>query len=122
MDFPVCFFHYFMSDEPSAAKIKSRTLRSRNKAVSGQFYLGSEFGDLYLTQREADCMALLMKGHTNLSVAKQLKLSARTVEFYIKNMRQKLGCHNKAHLIQTVQRTNFSYQHHCVQDNASEEK
>ena len=91
-----------------AAKKKPNQKKPYRTKDNLQFYfLGKPFFDTYLTRREAECMALMIRGYTNPRVAAKLKLSVRTVEFYIKNMRQKLNCHSKSHLIETVRRSDF---------------
>jgi DNA-binding NarL/FixJ family response regulator len=45
--------------------------------------LGTKYGSAYFTRREAECMVLLLKGKTINSVANILKLSPRTVEYYM---------------------------------------
>ena len=89
-------------------EVETECLNEKN--IKRIYYLGDRLDKNYLTAREADCMALMMKGYTNREVAQQLQLSARTVEFYIKNMRQRLGCYSKVHLIETVRQLGFSYE------------
>ncbi len=79
--------------------IKTKILKS--------YDLGPNFVDIYFTKREAECMLLTLKGKTIKSIAASLKLSPRTVEFYIKNMKIKLSCHTKYELIQAIQRSDF---------------
>lgn len=70
--------------------------------------LGDKFRDIHLSQREAECMALILKGKTLSTVAEELKLSIRTVEFYLKNMKTKLNCKSKFALIEQIQQSDFS--------------
>ncbi|OGT54055.1 MAG: hypothetical protein A3F17_09355 [Gammaproteobacteria bacterium RIFCSPHIGHO2_12_FULL_41_15] len=79
---------------------------SRHKEENG-YHLGEPFSDVYFTHREAQCMVLLIQGYTNNVVARFLHLSPRTIEFYIKNMRQKTGCASKSHLIKSILKTKF---------------
>lgn len=69
--------------------------------------LGEKFKDVYFTKREADCMTRLLRGKTIEGVAKELDLSPRTVEFYIKNMKKKLNCKTKFELIDLVLESDF---------------
>lgn len=58
-----------------------------------------------LTNRELQCISLLMRGHTSKMIANKLNLSRRTVEFYIENIKQKFGCTHKSQLIELCWRT-----------------
>lgn len=53
----------------------------------------------YLTAREAQCGYWLLQGMTMKSIAAQMELSPRTVEYYLKRMKERLGCHNKKSLM-----------------------
>lgn len=47
-----------------------------------------------LTNRELEILRMVVKGHTNRSVAEELKLSIKTVEKHRSNMMKKLDIHN----------------------------
>ena len=82
---------------------------SGNECVSKKYYLGEMYDEVYLSQREADCMFYLLNGKTNVAAADQLDLSPRTVEFYVSNMKKKLNCTNKFELIEKVTASAFDY-------------
>ncbi len=44
---------------------------------------------LVLTQREAECLYHVMRGKTFVQTAQELKLSCRTVEYYLNNVKAK---------------------------------
>lgn len=71
------------------------------------YYLGHDYEGIYFTKREAECMLLLLKGHTIVSAAEVLRLSPRTVEFYVKNMKMKLCCCTKFELVEKVAQSEF---------------
>lgn len=52
-----------------------------------------------LTKREFECLFWCVNGKTAKETARILSLSPRTVEDYIKNIKQKLGCESKIELI-----------------------
>lgn len=86
--------------ETKALKLSKR----RSLAVYG---LGAKYGSLYFTKREAECMVLLLRGKTINSVATKLNLSPRTVEYYVKNMKIKVGCRTKFELIDLIYASEF---------------
>lgn len=86
---------------------KPKPAKDKPKFIPIHYAVGSDFPGVYLTQREVDCVALLLQHLTNEEMARRLNLSPRTVEFYIKNMRQKLNCHSKIHLIDCIQKTSI---------------
>jgi len=60
-----------------------------------RYDLGEKFASVYFTQREAECMALMLRNKKNDDVAEILGLSPRTVEYYLERMREKLGANTK---------------------------
>lgn len=71
------------------------------------YSLGTKYGTKYFTQREAECMAWLLKGKTINRIAQTLRLSPRTVEYYVKNMKIKVGCRTKFELIDLISESDF---------------
>jgi DNA-binding CsgD family transcriptional regulator len=57
-------------------------------------------GLVKLTRRELECLALTTQRFSAKEVAKSLKLSPRTVEEYLNNLKIKLGCQGKYDLIE----------------------
>ncbi len=72
-----------------------------------RYYLGIGFSGVYFTSREAQCMTLFLEGKTNLEVGICLGLSLRTIDAYLKTMREKLGCSSKKELINKVRQSQF---------------
>jgi len=83
--------------------------RKKNGEFESQkiYKLGEEYGDLYLTQREMDCIVLIVQGKTIVAIAAELALSPRTVEFYLHNIKSKLRCRTKAQLIEKIMQNNL---------------
>lgn len=52
-----------------------------------------------LSKRELQCMFYIVRGKTNKQIAEILKLSKRTIDFYMENIKNKLGCQSKNELI-----------------------
>lgn len=73
-----------------------------------RYRLGGEFGDKYLTRQEARCMVCFLRGNAIKGTAKILDLSPRTVEYYVNNMKKKLGVVSKSELVFRVIETDFT--------------
>ena len=58
-----------------------------------------EPNDNVLTERQTECLILLIKGMSHKQIANHLKLSARTVEHYLETIKNKLGCISRSELI-----------------------
>lgn len=74
----------------------------RRQKDNKRFSLGDKFPDVIFTRREAECMMEFLNGKTILAVAKTLSISHRTVEFYLKKMKNKLDCKTKSELISKI--------------------
>lgn len=85
---------YEIADLESAEPLRS----SKNRT----YFLGDRFPGIYLTKREAETMFWVIQDHTLAYAAHQMKLSSRTVEFYVKNLRLKLQCKTKKELVEKI--------------------
>ena len=63
----------------------------------------------YLNKREVECIRYLIVvvGDDMYQIAKQLKLSVRTVAFYVKSAMLKLNCKNLQELIAQVRKSDL---------------
>ena len=73
------------------------------------YFLVKESASLYLTRREAQCVAFLIQGLSMRLVAQKLGLSRRTVEFYINNIKIKLKCRTKRELLAMIKESEFMH-------------
>lgn len=87
--------------------VELRKKQRAKKNVLAGYKLGAKYGNAYFTRREAECMVCLLKGKKIKDVAMILRLSPRTVEFYIKNMKDKVCCRTKFELIDLVNTSEF---------------
>lgn len=63
---------------------------------SKNWYLVKKQGKTFtITQREKDCIDLLIKGFSMKMIANELSISPRTVEYYLQCVKIKLGCSSK---------------------------
>lgn len=99
--------HAVENPKPQISKTpKVKNNKDYSTKINKKFYvLGESNPNIYFTQREVDCMKLLMRGNTINGTALKLGLSHRTIEFYVKNMKMKLRCTSKAELIEKVTQT-----------------
>lgn len=69
-----------------------------------KFYLYNVKTDVNtsLSPREVECIVHVLRGKTSKQIARVLKLSHRTVEFYIGRVKHKLYCNTKSELIEKV--------------------
>ncbi len=79
----------------------------KDKQEEVRVFLGQNYPNVYFTKRECQCMLLLLKGKTMKEAGVMLNLSARTVEYYVKNMKFKLECRTKSELIGAVLDSDF---------------
>lgn len=88
----------------SEQKLPIASVESKQKIPKMKYYLGLQENneEIYFTSREAEVMIHLLYGQTLNSAAANLKLSPRTIEYYVKNMKAKLECRTKAELISKV--------------------
>jgi DNA-binding CsgD family transcriptional regulator len=63
-------------------------------------YLLKFYGAYGLTRRESECFWYVVRGLNTKKIARHLRVSDRTVEKFIINLREKLGCLHKNDLIE----------------------
>ena len=86
---------------------KRSPIKETDRRLRSYFILSGSLADVYLTKREAQVLYFICHGATNRAVAEKMGLSARTTEYYIKNIRKKTSTGNKRHLIRCVVETDF---------------
>lgn len=69
------------------------------------YFLGDSYDGVYFTKRETETLSFLLQGKTIPETGRMLKLSARTIEFYVKNMKLKVGAKTKVELLEKVRTT-----------------
>jgi len=58
------------------------------------------FGEVIISKRELECWKYLVQNYTFKEIGQRLELSNRTVETYVNNLKNKLGCDNTRGLLQ----------------------
>lgn len=83
------------------ACLLSATNRKNSKeALTQSSYLIGQngFNNIKLSQRESECLFFYLRNRSAKEIGKLLRLSSRTVEYYIERLKMKFGCQNKAEL------------------------
>ncbi len=63
--------------------------------------------EIVINQREFECLVRLIQGKTNKVIGAEIGLSHRTVEYYIDNLKAKVGCPKKKDIVAVVKSTEF---------------
>jgi len=80
-------------------KRKPYTLTEQSRTT---YFLGEGYEGVYFTKREAECLFHLLQRKTISETARDISLSPRTVEYYVKNMKVKLAVPSKAKLLEFI--------------------
>jgi len=90
--------------------VESKSQEDTTKKVSkhgDQPYKLDHTSDVYLTRREMQCVACLVRGKTQKKTALLLGISVRTVQSYCDAVRRKLNCVNSQQLITVIQKSDL---------------
>lgn len=99
-----------LTDDMENYAVEINSDKKREARDLRTYYLGKEYPNIYLTKREAECMFWIVQDCTIAETALKMGLSARTVEFYVKNMKLKLQCKNKNKLTEKILLSNLLQQ------------
>lgn len=91
-------------NEYTTATSKAKTTAQKKPAriKRQKFYLGPSLPDVYFTLREMQTIEQIIAGNNVTQTALILGMSPRTVEYYLRNMRNKLNCRHRWDLIDKV--------------------
>lgn len=64
------------------------------------YILDDAYFESNLSHRQSECLFFLLRGYSSKAIAKILNLSQRTIESYINDIKDCLGCDNKSQLIE----------------------
>jgi DNA-binding CsgD family transcriptional regulator len=74
-----------------------------------RLYLGALYDYTHLTSKELECLNKLISGQTIPEIAANLKVSVRTVEKHIENIKQKLHCKTQCELGYLAAKLNIEF-------------
>jgi len=75
----------------------------------GRIYLGDEFSNQYLTAQEIRVYKTVLMGYSAKEAGILLKISRKTVEYHVEQLRKKVNCHTKGELIRKAYKHCFSF-------------
>ncbi len=75
------------------------------ECINKKYPLGQKHQGIVLNHREAMCMRYLLKNFNIPRIAKQMKLSTRTIEFYIGSVMLQLKCENLQGLLNSIKQS-----------------
>lgn len=84
------FFSFFASNNLSFTNFSFKASDRNDKF---------NYGNVVFSKRQAQVISYLLRGHSAASTSHALKLSKRTVETHIENIKNILGCQTKVELI-----------------------
>lgn len=67
---------------------------------SRKFCIGTQYGDVFLSNQELNCLRMIAHGFTYNEIAEQLSLQYKTVESYVQNLKSKLTAESRSELAQ----------------------
>jgi len=67
---------------------------------AANYYLNSQYPNLHLTNRQSECLFHLIRGRSAKEIARVLKLSVRTVESHIEDIKNKMDCCHKSEIVE----------------------
>lgn len=86
-------FKVYMNFHQLDSKLFGKPLKSTS------YTLNSEYTPIPLTEKQENCLFLLVRGKTVKEIAKILQLSPRTVECHIEAIKIKLDCQYKSEIV-----------------------
>ena len=68
--------------------------KNKKQREGKRTYLGADFFNTYFTTKELECVEWYVQGKNALEISEIMKISKRTVETHIENVKAKLNCTN----------------------------
>lgn len=75
--------------------------------INKKYPLGAKYRGIVLNYREAMCMWYLLKKFSLSRIAKKMKLSQRTIGFYIESVMLQLKCENINDLLKCIKESDL---------------
>ena len=78
-----------------------------NIVRSNRYELDLDGNQINLSKREAECALYLIKGLKSKEISKEMSITPKTVDNYIENIKDKLGCKNRSEISKLLFDYNF---------------
>lgn len=78
--------------------LKNQPSFRKNKSMQASYFIGAN-DKFHLTNRQSECLFLLLRGKTIKEIAKFLRLSPRTIEDFVNQLKDRFNCQTKSELI-----------------------
>ena len=75
------------------------------ECINKKYPLGSKYQGVVLNHREAMCMRYVLKNFNIPRIAREMKLSPRTISFYIGSVMLQLKCDNLSRLCDCIKQS-----------------
>ncbi len=99
--------HSFFWLDDNNQKNKKRRSEILRTIPTGRYFLSNELYNVYFTQREAQCVHYLACGKRPKDIARILRISHRTVEGHINNVKNKLNCNCQGEILKIAKANGF---------------
>ena len=100
----LCYSLKRESKQHHAQKSKKRQAVHQNII---KYKLGKRYPGVYFTQREAECVTLLIEGYNDEQAGELLHISPRTVEYYLLKVKEKVHGETKSDIVDKVKSSDF---------------
>jgi DNA-binding CsgD family transcriptional regulator len=102
IELPQYIMNFLIHSAPQDLYKSRPQLENFNGLHFSNINLTSMQNGITLSEREEECLFLILRGHSAKSIANILNISERTAEFHTDNLKNKLDCHRKTHLLKTA--------------------
>lgn len=93
------YIHVLPVLNPDINQLLQNLTKTEPAGLHPHHFIGKNPSDIHLTQKESECLFYLMRGKASKFIASVMRISCRTVEFHIDNLKHKFACRTKAELI-----------------------
>lgn len=112
LTFDKYFVHFPEMEEVNYHRRKCAACRATGYSKRVRYYIDNH--NTYLTEREYQAVDYIVAGVTYRETALQMRISPRTLEVYVSNMKQKMHCFSRKQLERKLQQAKFTPRYRYV--------